>query len=209
MPLNVNEETIKILAKRQRKQLALLIPADQVPTLSALQNTLAQAAGHKDWHAAQAWWAASPNSTPQVDPFHADRDALEDMSVEEWYSSPHMVNDAEGRVFLLALKTMRDWREGVWYDEDDENVFRDEHPVASCVAMEDLEAAACYKKDADGRIVELVFRDEHPVAPCVAMEDPEAAAFYEEELVLAYQRLNPTPPEGPSEPPVRRRPRMR
>lgn len=66
MPISLDEATIKLLAKRQRKQLATLLPADHLPSLMVLQTTLAQAAGHKDWHAAQAWWANTVQvSTPQ------------------------------------------------------------------------------------------------------------------------------------------------
>ena len=70
MPLHipgVDETTFKNLAKRYRKILAAKKDNQPVPSLMQIQEDLVRAMGHKDMHAAQAFWENMEDDDPMVD----------------------------------------------------------------------------------------------------------------------------------------------
>lgn len=62
-PRVLNRETFKLIARRLHRQIKDQ-PAS-APTLLQLQDTLAQALGHKNLHAAQAWWDRAGELAPR------------------------------------------------------------------------------------------------------------------------------------------------
>lgn len=93
MPLHfhgVDETALKTLAKRYRKILAAKKDNQSVPSLMQIQEDLVRALGHKDMHAAQAFWAALEDNESSFDERGAMKKHLQSVDIKRFtvYEAP-------------------------------------------------------------------------------------------------------------------------